>query len=1435
MSATKQYSIVINGIKESTDAVDALMKQLDALEKRIDTLNNKGVSISKAVGGKTSDLSAEQKIADQINQSIEKRTALQGELGKQLAQEKQLMKEVNAEAKALAAKDRLDNAGYGNTMMGMKQELADIKAAMQVMDVSSNEFMQATQRADELNNKLKEIEQSYGQFGRNVGNYSGSIQEAFQQITVKVGDTEMKFNSTKEALRTLREGVKGMVVNGQEGTEEFKNMSDALHNLEMAADRADSAVQDLQKSSTGMDAALDWMQSFGALGQISQGFSTLFGGTGFEESIQKLMSLQSVLQGIEKIREQMNTGEGFGGMFGKASKSIDTFVAKLTGAKIGMNGLEASTKSATLAVKGLSLAIKAIGTAGVMIALDWLIDKLQEVGKLFGNVKNSAVDSIDGMDMFAQDVAQANKELEKQTLLLQLKEAKGEISKEESRRQQIELTNKALGEQYEQLKLIMDLNDSDDAFKNISKGMNDLSMISPTNLEKTMELWGDMKKAVQTNQDVYSVLEEKADSSTEKFKNWASSMLSSAEDTKEGFAGLSQNMAGQLGGIMNYVIQNYQKMADGGKGAITQLINAMNDGGLINNFLTNLPALLGEKSEQVMAVLGPMISQIRNIGVSMGIPGAKSTDDTIDDYRKQLKKIQDASTKSAKATQKATLDVEKETQKMRLDLMAEGYLKELTRLKQERDDQLRRYKGHNDLMLKAEEVYQKKSKDLREKYDKEARESYKQLWYDIYSYTEENIRQQSDIIEQEIQKIKDLAEKGRQPSQYGGNTLFNLFTDDVRADLVRLTDEMAGAIASGMEKGSAVYKAKVEELRKTIGKDYGEVFDLNRWLQVKTVFGENIVPTFEKLADLLYDIQKTTSTDSFLPIQGEDRIMTVLNDDLSVYLNNIEDIKNTYGQLLRRFNESWQGKTFDMPELWNKYEELFEKQKELLDKQREEEARANGDWWNEQDQKTREVYDQRIQLAQDNAEELAKIEKEKEEALNRITDEAMDRQTAIYQKYDLKQEELERNKNKDRLESFRGYVDAELQETRDLYDRMSKVMDDARTPNNWGIINLGKIGKAADNTKGALEAARTELQKLLGNIYSMRDKISADDYKRMSKEILDMLEEIDKKMQEVGAEPIRSISDFVSQLNVYVSAVASSIQQVWGEIDNLLNYDLDRQQDALDKENEMLQKKLDEQEEILERHRQRVEDIEGKLSEARGDRREALIDALNAEILAQRRAQAEKERLEKQQERLEEKQKELDFQREMNQYYAGLRGILFNTAQAVMSAAANNWPLPAIPLMAAAGAAGAVQYALAARQRPVKKAEGGLISGPSHANGGVPVGNTGIEVEGNEYVIRKSSTEDNIQLLDYINSSQRKLNLSDFIDFFKNDKRTFMNNTSKTRFADGGMLELADNSQFSLGSAFRAYSDRPIVVSVVDINQRQAEVRNVEVLSGLNR
>ena len=145
---------------------------------------------------------------------------------------------------------------------------------------------------------------------------------------------------------------------------------------------------------------------------------------------------------------------------------------------------------------------------------------------------------------------------------------------------------------------------------------------------------------------------------------------------------------------------------------------------------------------------------------------------------------------------------------------------------------------------------------------------------------------------------------------------------------------------------------------------------------------------------------------------------------------------------------------------------------------------------------------------------------------------------------------------------------------------------------------------------------------------------------------------------------------------------------------------------------------------------------------------------------------------------------------------------------------------------------GAVQIATIAKQ---KFASGGVIQGKSHSQGGVPVMNGSVEVEGGEYITNKVTTSKNVEVLTFINSKKRKLDLSDFIEFYSSGVKTY-SNTPKTIFADGGTL--TNNMQAPIIdtraiNAVRSEDNRPIYVSVTEINDVQDRVRRVQAIAGL--
>lgn len=1399
MADTKKYYIEINGIKESVDAVDSLLKKLENLEQRIDALNQKGIKVEGSGGSsgggsksRVSDLTAEQKIIDQINRSQEKREALEGEIGKMLADEKQAMKELNAEQKSLAAKDRLASGGYNsNTMLGMKSELADIKAAMQTMEVGSQEMEQAAQRANELNNKLKEIEQSYGQYGRNVGNYTNSITDAFKKLTITIGDQEVTFNSTKEAVRTLRENIKSMTIEGKENTDEYKNQTKALHELEMGLQKADAAISDLKMSSKGMDEAMDWMQSFGAMGQISQGFSTFFGQTDFQESIQKLMSLQNVLQGFEKIQKQLNTGEGLGKWLGSVNSGIDKMVSKMTGATKTMEGWTASTKTATIAARTFSTVLKGIATLGIGIVLEKAVELFEKLGNAIKGADNSANEAVNSINLVTGELEAQNLELENNIKLIDLKLAKGEISEEEAKKQKIEETNKVLRDQLDTLIEISRLNRSDDVYKQVNAGINSLgtenSLIDAENLKKTAEMWNTYHDAVIHDLNIF---EEKAEESGQTLGNWLSQVSASlgiirgdAEDTEEDFNRMTQNIIGQFIAMGQQIVSHTGEFTAQQKSYIQDLINAMDDKAFLGTILLNLDKYLGDAAANFKPIIMSMMSQIRSIGGSLGLTGTESEEDRkkrLDKELADIKKHNTARVKTAKSTAKSTIDIEKETQQMRIQMMSEGILKTIAQLNKERDEKLKKFRQNKQMELEINRYYDKKIAEERKKWQDKMLEEERQIWARVFSYNRETMEIESnalmDDFERTVEKIKNSSSV----------SLYDIFLTETTG-------------------------SKSEELAETFKNMRQLVFE-REGLMSQNLWSDTNEEEYQKLYNemkKIYDLSKQfegLDFDTFLKFYDTN----FYGDSLDTFVSNTEKIENKWQDILTKANSS--------------FDDYYKQREDLLNKEISAEKEANNEWQKEELEKAKnhsnELIDNLDKKDKDYNKKRLKILSDFIEESQRIEKEHTDRDTALTVKHSNEQQKLEEERKKKEIDLYNEKYSEILDEYSNFRRQIDNIAEQQPKRNAWGFINVKETNRINNIVLEDLKKLREKLiqtQDAIKNLYEL-EVIDEATFNRLSNDIVNQMNGVNQKIKDTGAALSweGKLQDFFQNLQQYYSAISDSFQTILSEFQNNQDYMIERQMDALDKENEELQKKLEENEKILERHKNNVDKIEGELADARGDRRERLIDALNQEIIAQRRAQAEKEKLEKEQEKIEERQRELEKKQRENEYKRGLQQILFQTSQAIMSAAVNSWPIPAIPLMALAAATGAVQYSLARQRKPY--AEGGIVEGLSHSNGGVPLSD-GLEVENGEYVINKKQTERNVELLNLINNSDRQLSPADLMNFATN--------------MSVSPLEVNMPESSSLETAFVAYAQRPIVVDVREITSRQESVRNVQVLSGI--
>ena len=445
---------------------------------------------------------------------------------------------------------------------------------------------------------------------------------------------------------------------------------------------------------------------------------------------------------------------------------------------------------------------------------------------------------------------------------------------------------------------------------------------------------------------------------------------------------------------------------------------------------------------------------------------------------------------------------------------------------------------------------------------------------------------------------------------------------------------------------------------------------------------------------------------------------------------------------------------------------------------------------------------------------------------------------------------IEDNANKLRSDMLSEHQDSVYNTYQNSLDKIEKLRS------KYDSINSISLGNQDLQTLGGIGAQLLEMKKFSDEYENMNKKISSEKsmldkqfadgvitkevYNKSVEQLNKTKDEIDNSLKDMSMKWPKSIQAIGQTVDAMVNMWASFYSQLADMQYNNEMYAIEQLEKQYDKENEILEKKLQEQQEIMERHNDNVQSIEDELSTARGDRRTFLVDQLNQEMYKREEAYNEQVKIERQQEALEKKREALEKKKEAaekkrnqaNQKIQIAQG-LSSTALAVTNALSVQPYFLGVALAAMAAAMGAAQVAIIARQ---KFADGGLLRGKSHSEGGIPIGNTNIEVEGGEYVTNKVTTSKNLDILTYINKQRRKLTLEDFVEFYESPKRYANGGQLKTIFESGGQLPSTKAPTINMREVrqIQKEDNRPIVVSVQEINNVQRKVRKVQALAGIN-
>lgn len=1593
----KIYTIVINGVKESIESIEALKSKLDALDEKIEALH--GVSIGNPMKGASSDMDDVAKkteaVADgqsKVNQELiktkdiikdiakdkeklsrievdasdstssskmvplgsvdssktkgtptyvqgkgfmvelkdaenmsstmkdiektEKRIAdARGEEYQSLLAAKEQLKDVKNIQSQIAAKERLFNDKYDlNTLEGIKAKLKDIKTVMNTVDIDSDMFSSLVKSANDLNTKLKQVEESYGQYGRNVGNYKSALDGAVDsnnKIRISVNGQIKEYDNVRQALKSLTNELKNLSINGKENTEEFNELSKAYHEFYKATLRANSAVGDLKASSKGMDAMFDAFTSLSAIGQIGGGLQGLFGIDGIDETIQKLMSLQSIVSGLEQIKQQLNTGEFLGGYFNDASDSIDKFVNKLFGIKdtsdkvqnvienvsVGIEkeakasktataalktqeaatvGLTVATKAATLAANALKFSLKSIGITLLLAGLSWVIDKIGEFVKSLDSSKAS----LSEFDAACKSSEQAYKSLGDS---LKSDYLSGKIGYGEYMQKALQNENDYIKEQIGLLKERANLIGKDKAGLDFSSPKipeksngKSLTMVQVgafgsvayKDLDEAKKKYLELTVAVRQGQNYFEKY-------GQGFGNWVKSMFTTVNQTDDAAKSLGHSIAMNLLGKMEDIDFTAPKARE----QVKKLVDEMNNDEATRSVIAHLDEYIPDeklrvKFENIIREINRFNDAMNNIDPSemsrvwiegISDPHKRAIEQINQDFKEEVVKYtgntewivnvnrkrdrlladenkrynEEIAAKNKQAAENAKrlkeennrklLAADKELYNAELTMMEDGLAKQLKTIRNSYEERIRAAKENG---AKVNEVVAALNKAM----EKELQKAVDKTFDDLSKTASSLIKQVHDIkLENMLDRATYSAERfndelSKIPESLEGKYFaLQKIYDDVNSytyvDEPKVSDEI---------KTYAEWLYQIQELEKNVNSLYESLKDT-----------DNIISDDErnKLKDKLLEDQNlldefSNKRDEFLKkMEGTHKLNLAID-----YLNymNSPKFEDIYGERLNNLNEFLEEyeATFNRNSKRLRIEERKAAETEKQQAMAAIRTKYNDMIKEENDyyEKLEEALKAKVSIGQATEAEVENNLMRHNDRIKAINEERRNAEQQADKEYHNKLEQSQKEFDERFLAMRKTESDYIIREIKAMVTSADAALENnGEVRNSWGILDLGKtqnnlkIAKEAfTKAFGEIELEQAELIMQLKN-----GEISFGDFTNANNELNEEAKYVRGKLKEIDADSKDSIGKFIDSINTYVNAIGQGIQDVLSQVWENQDAAYDKEIENLDKWIDKYEEKLQEQKDLTQEYANNIESIEDELATARGDRREKLIDDLNAQMAAQRASLAQEKMIENEKKKEVDKKEKLELQQKKKERDRAVISAIISTALATANGLATQ---PFVPVGIAMGALattlGAVQIALIKSQ---KYANGGVIQGKPHSQGGVKVLGGRAEVEGGEFITNKQSTSANLDILEFINSKKRRVDLNDLVTFYST-KKPLPKPMAKTKFANGGEiptlrtdLDLNDK----LVTMFEEFGRRPSVVSVVDIIKAQDKVNKVRTLAGV--
>lgn len=1432
--ATKTFEIEINGISQSVSAVDALLAKLDALDDKINSLSDVDTSeMRSSLEAIRKELETNADNWEDISDRIEDVT-----------------QDINSLERAYNGLDNpfkvQDIRQYNEEVQDISESIKDVEKAAEKIDGLgglSTDLQRATAGAEDLANSLNKVQRAEDQLGT--------------KLNVNIGGLSLQFDDVNQAIGVLEDKLYQLASSGQRSSKEFAEITQQVVSLRQAVVAVDNEIDNA--FSGGLNRLIGGFESLASVASIGEGLNQLFGIQGLDESIQKFTALSLILQGIRNIQIDLADKAS---VAAKAYKALSTVAEPL--GNLLTKPFEAASKSFTNFTNNFKYA----DLVGKLNELTKVIDG--DTYSAFQNLHYDLIRISNDFNQIPQSVKDAALKLGDVEPILQHIEdlfVFGDLTDEqaEKARKAVEEFRQGLGDAtieaglinkkiQELNKVLLDngvvfvdgvpkINLFQKGLIKLAAGVKVVAAAFKTLAKSTIIL-----AALQLAMEALTWVFDKISAAWTKFAG-DDSLVGQFETTTQAIEATNNSL--------NKYITNLQKLSD------TKVISNQTR---INESIEEYTKALNKAIASQQALNTARERGAKPLDLSAGntwFTGAEIK--TMEDFTKQFEILQKA-VQAGTDRFKVLKDESKEVQKQ----FGGNWFNEFWNTASDAAADF----GEVQKAVISDIQYRISTLDL-SKGEEEIKKFLDLLDTPMYQTSLANIEK----LFPEDEYAKVLAANIKQIQDYYSQ-ISNLQKEaevEAQRNMEQITSNNIAAIRNRFQRERA-------ELENNYQKELKDAAD-NEELKasITNKYNTQRQALLKSQGNEVRNIQNQINSNEIAAMQdGFQKRLAELENSRQQELQSARDSEILVGEQVAAINKKYDAQVLQakkefyesrkklMQDYTNQYRQLW---REIADIEAEiatskvnvraqDQMEALG--FNEENiDNIRNYYNQIRDIANEQAKKIAEINKEQtqigtDSSIEEENQRNRERLEVIKQNYEdglLTKEEYdkavqdENDVHYKKLETITRQGEQKLVEIQKEYDQTAKNNNITAINERISAINeaysnvdvqaktskLGIIDYGA--TKKELEKAKGEYSTILKQIGVERDnlqksfdskEISFGDFRQAKKELDSLEQDVIQSQQIIEQQLDTLLTTVVQSITQYVGQYVSALGDIWSTYNDIQMMRFEQEQARLEEEYDMLEEAYQKQEELTQKHTDKLADIEDELKTSRGDRRAHLIEQLNAEREAQLASLQEEQKIEKEKEINQKKQDALEKKRREQEKKNAIVQATINTFTAVTNALAVQPWFVGLALSAVALAMGTAYVAQIKKQ---KYAKGGLLKGNSHANGGIPVGQTGIEVEGDEYVINKNSTKKNLPLIDYINRSNKRLTKEDLLNWYDSGKQNVTKQT-KTKFATGGVIPTLPNQ--SQEQTIVIEDDRPIVAQIVDIVNSADNYRQIQVLSGLS-